>query len=92
MSETVYSSLANLGIDVRVNTAMKEVNAGGVVLADGGAIASDLTIWARGIKATAFLKGLSELETIAMFGASRTLVEVFSEFLQRKARPRLKLH
>ncbi|EPJ2811879.1 NAD(P)/FAD-dependent oxidoreductase, partial [Pseudomonas putida] len=34
-----------------------------VVLADGGAISSDLTIWAAGIKAPAFLKGLSGLET-----------------------------
>lgn len=63
VSETVHSGLANLGIDVRVNTAVKEVKAKGVVLADGGAISSDLTIWAAGIKAPAFLKGLSGLET-----------------------------
>lgn len=63
VSETVHSGLANLGIDVRVSTAVKEVKAEGVVLADGGAIASDMTIWAAGIKAPAFLKGLSGLET-----------------------------
>ncbi|WP_322363821.1 NAD(P)/FAD-dependent oxidoreductase [Pseudomonas sp. Teo4] len=63
VSETVHSGLAQLGIDVRVNTAVKEVKADGVVLADGGAIASDMTIWAAGIKAPAFLKELSGLET-----------------------------
>lgn len=63
VSETVHSGLSDLGIDVRVNTAVKEVTAEGVVLADGSAIASDMTIWAAGIRAPSFLKELSGLET-----------------------------
>lgn len=63
VSETVHSGLSNLGIDVRVSTAVKEVTAEGVVLADSSAIASDMTIWAAGIKAPAFLKELGGLET-----------------------------
>lgn len=63
VSETVHSGLTDLGIDVRVSTAVKEVTAEGVRLADGSIVSADMTIWAAGIKAPAFLKELAGLET-----------------------------
>jgi NADH:ubiquinone reductase (H+-translocating) len=45
--------LVNRGVDVLLNTAIKEVKPGSVLLADGSEHRSDLTVWAAGIAAPA---------------------------------------
>ena len=41
--------LVNRGVEVLLNTAIKEVRAGSVLLADGSEHRSDLTVWAAGV-------------------------------------------
>ncbi len=41
--------LVNRGVEVLLNTAIKEVRAGSVLLADGSELRSDLTVWAAGV-------------------------------------------
>jgi len=43
--------LVNRGVEVFLNTAIKEVRAGSVLLADGSEHRSDITVWAAGISA-----------------------------------------
>ena len=43
--------LAGRGVQVRLGTAVAEITAGKVVLADGTVLASDITIWAAGVAA-----------------------------------------
>ena len=74
-SQAVHNGLNELGINVRVGTAVKEVTENGVVLADGETLNADLKIWAAGIKAPEFLKTLDGLETngINQLNVKRTL-------------------
>jgi NADH dehydrogenase len=41
--------LVKRGVEVLLNTAIKEVRAGSVLLADGSELRSDLTVWAAGV-------------------------------------------
>ena len=41
--------LVNRGVEVVLNTAIKEVRDGSVLLADGGEYRSDITVWAAGV-------------------------------------------
>jgi NADH dehydrogenase len=50
--------LINRGVDVRLGTAIKEVTADGVMLADGTEVASDITVWAAGVAAPGSAGGL----------------------------------
>jgi NADH:ubiquinone reductase (H+-translocating) len=43
--------LAARGVDVRLGTAIAEITPGQVVLADGSALGSDVTVWAAGVAA-----------------------------------------
>ena len=45
--------LAGRGVEVRLGTAVAEITAGKVVLADGTVLASDITVWAAGLAAPA---------------------------------------
>jgi NADH:ubiquinone reductase (H+-translocating) len=45
--------LVNRGVEVRLNTTIKEVRAGSVLLADGSEHRSDITVWAAGVTAPA---------------------------------------
>jgi NADH dehydrogenase len=55
--------LQKMGVDVRAGARVAEVNAEGIKLADGGFIASELVVWAAGVKGPDFLKDLDGLET-----------------------------
>jgi NADH dehydrogenase len=46
------------GVDVRLDTAIKEVQDGQVLLADGDVLPSDITAWAAGVCAPAWVAGL----------------------------------
>jgi len=51
LREYTRRQLAQRGVDIRLNTTIKEVTPGRVLLADGTALPSDLTIWAAGVAA-----------------------------------------
>jgi NADH dehydrogenase len=54
--------LAKLGVEVRTGARVTTVQADGIRLADGEFIASELVVWAAGIKAPAVLRDLDGLE------------------------------
>jgi NADH dehydrogenase len=43
--------LVNRGVDIRLNTTIREVTPDHVILADGTSVPSDLTVWAAGVAA-----------------------------------------
>jgi NADH dehydrogenase len=47
------AQLAERGVEVKLNSAIKEVSPGAVLLASGETLPSDLTIWAAGVQAPA---------------------------------------
>ena len=51
LREYTRRQLAERGVDIRLNTTIREVTPDRVVLADGTALASDLTVWAAGVAA-----------------------------------------
>jgi NADH dehydrogenase len=55
--------LQKMGVEVRAGARVAEVTAEGIKLADGGFIASELVVWAAGVKGPDFLKDLDGLET-----------------------------
>ena len=63
ITSAVHKQLTELGITIKTNLRVSEITENGLKTADGGFIASDLCIWAAGIKAPEFLKELSGLET-----------------------------
>ena len=63
ISTTTHALLDKLGIEVRVNALVAEVMADGIRLADGSVIASELVVWAAGVKAPDVLRDLDGLET-----------------------------
>lgn len=63
ISQAVHRELVKLGIEVLVRTAVQEVTGSEVVLSDNERVQVDLTIWAAGIKAPAFLAQLDGLAT-----------------------------
>lgn len=50
--------LADRGVDIRVNTTIREVTPDRVILADGGSLRSDLTVWTGGVAAPASVASL----------------------------------
>ena len=62
ISEATTRLLVGLGIEVRTNARVSEVRADGVCLADGTFIASELVVWAAGVKGPDFLASLDGLE------------------------------
>jgi NADH dehydrogenase len=55
--------LDQIGVEVRTGAKVTEVTAEGLRLADGTFIASELVVWAAGVKAPEVLQELDELET-----------------------------
>lgn len=62
ISEATTRLLGDLGVDVRTRARVTEVRPTGVVLAGGDFIASELVVWAAGVKAPDFLRDLDGLE------------------------------
>ncbi|WP_230397072.1 MULTISPECIES: NAD(P)/FAD-dependent oxidoreductase [Pseudomonas] len=63
ISQAVHRELIKVGVEVLVRTAVQEVTPCEVVLRDNERVKVDLTIWAAGIKAPAFLGRLDGLTT-----------------------------
>jgi NADH dehydrogenase len=57
LREYALAQLVKRGVDVRLNTKIDEVTATQVLLADGEALPSDLTVWAAGVAASAAVAG-----------------------------------
>ena len=53
-----YRQLQQRGVDVRTGTSISAVSHGSVTLADGTALASDITMWAAGVAAPDLVKDL----------------------------------
>ena len=63
ISAATADLLAKMGVEVHAGTRVAEVRADGVVLADGGFLPAELTVWAAGVKGADFLKEIGGLET-----------------------------
>jgi NADH dehydrogenase len=63
ISMATTALLQKMGVEVRAGARVAEVTAEGIRLADGGFIASELVVWAAGVKGPDFLKDLDGLET-----------------------------
>ncbi|MBU3582945.1 NAD(P)/FAD-dependent oxidoreductase [Polynucleobacter sp. 15G-AUS-farblos] len=55
--------LSDLGVEVMTNAKVQKVEADKVVLANGVEVPAELIVWAAGVKAPDFLKGIGGLET-----------------------------
>jgi|SRR5262245_15535085 NADH:quinone reductase (non-electrogenic) len=62
ISEATRKLLEDLGVEVRTGAKVAEVTAEGVRLADGAFLASELVVWAAGVKAPEMLRDLDGLE------------------------------
>jgi NADH:quinone reductase (non-electrogenic) len=62
ISEATHRLLDQLGIEVRTGAKVDEVTARGLTLADGSFVASELVVWAAGVKAPDVLRQLDGLE------------------------------
>jgi NADH:ubiquinone reductase (H+-translocating) len=63
MANAAQDRLETLGVEVRVGSRVSAVRADGVVLESGELIASELVVWAAGVKAPPVLAGFNGLET-----------------------------
>ena len=63
MSQSTEGLLKKLGVVVYTSAKVSEVQAGGVLLADGRLLPAELVVWAAGVKAADFLKDIAGLET-----------------------------
>jgi NADH dehydrogenase len=63
ISEATHRLLDAMGVEVRTNARVTDVTAEGIALADGSFIASELVVWAAGVKAPQVLTQLDGLET-----------------------------
>lgn len=63
LSETVARELRTMDIEIHTNERVVEVSKEGVRMASGKFIPSGIVVWAAGIKAPDFMKGLAGLET-----------------------------
>src|SRR6266496_433727 len=63
ISEATHRLLDKMGVEVRAGAKVTEVTAEGLTLADGAFIASELVVWAAGVKAPEMLRQLDGLET-----------------------------
>lgn len=62
ISKATTELLQRLGVEVRTGSLVSEVTADGVRLATGEFIASELVVWAAGVKGPDFLRDLDRLE------------------------------
>ena len=63
ISEATHRLLEEIGVEVRTGARVTKVSADGLKLADGSCIASELVVWAAGVKAPEVLAQLDGLET-----------------------------
>jgi NADH dehydrogenase len=63
ISEATHRLLDEMGVEVRTGARVTEVTAEGLTLAHGTFIASELVVWAAGVKAPQMLTQLDGLET-----------------------------
>jgi NADH dehydrogenase len=63
ISASTVALLEGLGVEVRTNARVSAVRADGIELADGSFVATELVVWAAGVKAPEVLRGLDGLET-----------------------------
>lgn len=63
ISQNVASELRKLGVNIKLNTTVSEVDKNGLHTKDGGFITSKMSVWAAGIKAPPFLAKLDGLES-----------------------------
>lgn len=66
VSNAAQRLLEELGVQVHAGTKVAEVLPHGVRLDDGRVIAAELVVWAAGVKAADFLRGIAGLETNAI--------------------------
>jgi NADH dehydrogenase len=62
ISKATHRLLEDMGVEVRTNARVTEVTGEGITLADGSFIASELIVWAAGVKAPAVLREVDGLE------------------------------
>ena len=63
LSDAAHQLLTKSGIQVHVGATVSRVDENTVTLKDGNVVPADITVWAAGVKAPAFLKTLDGLET-----------------------------
>ena len=63
LSQDVMTLLAGIGVEVRTKARVTEVRPDGVMLADGGFVPAELTVWAAGVRAPDVLRDIGGLET-----------------------------
>lgn len=63
ISQATHRLLDEIGVEIRTGARVTEVSADGLKLADGSFIASELVVWAAGVKAPEVLAQLDGLET-----------------------------
>ena len=75
LSDAVALELRKMAVEIHANERVVDVSASGVQMASGKFIPSDLVVWAAGIKAADFLKGIAGLESnrLNQLVVSRTL-------------------
>jgi len=62
ISKATHLLLEKMGVEVRTGARVTQVTAEGITLADGSFIASELVVWAAGVKAPDVLRRLDGLE------------------------------
>jgi NADH dehydrogenase len=62
ISEATHSLLDKIGVEVRTGARVTGITAEGLTLADGSFVASELVVWAAGVKAPQVLQQLDGLE------------------------------
>jgi NADH dehydrogenase len=62
ISKATHRLLEEMGVEIRAGARVTEVTAEGISLADGSFIASELVVWAAGVKAPDVLRQLDGLE------------------------------
>jgi NADH dehydrogenase len=62
ISDAAHRALDQIGVEVHTGARVTEVASEGLKLADGSLIASELVVWAAGVKAPAVLRDLDGLE------------------------------
>jgi NADH dehydrogenase len=62
ISKAARRLLDGMGVEVRTGARVMDVRADGLTLADGAFIASELVVWAAGVKAPEVLRNLDNLE------------------------------
>ncbi|QLF94010.1 NAD(P)/FAD-dependent oxidoreductase [Pseudomonas sp. ABC1] len=63
ISVPVHRTLEKLGVRVLTSSAVQQIDADGLTIADGSVVPAGLKVWAAGIKAPGFLNGIGGLES-----------------------------